>query len=208
MKKLLIVGAGGHGKVVAEAALSTNEWGEVLFLDAKFPRLNELLGYPVIGTIDEAKNFLNEFRYAVVAVGDAVARMRLINKLTVLGFRLPVIIHQRAWVSPSANLGEGSVVFSGAVINANASLEMGCIVNTAAIVEHDCCLGAGVHLSPNAALGGECVIGDCSWIGVGANIINGIRIGEGVTVGAGAAVVRSVASGRTVVGVPAKEKCK
>jgi len=208
MSRLLIVGAGGHGKVVAEAAVSTGNWDEIAFLDAKYPAIKKVLIYPVIGNVDNAVNFLPDFDSTVVAIGNSDIRMNIINDLHESGFLLPTIIHSTACISPSATLDAGSVVFAHAVINADARLGRGCIVNTSAIIEHDCCLEDGVHICPNASVGGGVEVGECSWIGIGSSVVHYIKIGDRVIIGAGAAVTENVEAGLTVVGVPAKRIVK
>ena len=208
MNNLLIVGAGGHGKVVSDAAFSMGCWDNIAFLDAKYPDLKEVIGYSVIGSVDQAVEFLKKYPSVVVAVGDNNIRMNLMDDLVGKGFSIPVIIHRSAWVSPSASLGEGSVVFANAVINASAQLGRGTVVNTSSIIEHDCCLGDGVHICPGVCMGGGVTIGNRSFIGVGSSIIHSVDLGVGVTVGAGAVVAGNIQSGFTVVGVPAKQIVK
>ena len=202
--RLLIVGAGGHGKVVAETALASGRWKEVAFLDGRYPQLSSAIGWPVVGSDAEPAGFLNDHPEAFVAIGDNQIRVSRILALQALGFRVPALVHPAAWVSPSAILGAGSVVMAGGIINACADLGRGCIVNTGATVDHDCVLADGVHISPGAHVGGASAIGERSWVGVGAAIRHGVRIGADVMIGAGAAVVGDLPSGVTAIGVPAR----
>ncbi len=206
-ERLMVVGAGGHGKVVADAARLAAAHRELAFFDDRFPELQTAGGHwPVIGKLEDiaSPDFAgDEF---VVAIGDNRRRLQVQDTLIRLQRTLATIIHPAAIVSSYARIGRGSVVFAGAVINVDAQLGEACIVNTAASIDHDCVLGRGVHLSPGVRLGGGVRIGNASWVGIGAVVRQDIEIGADVVVGAGAAVVSDVASGLTVLGVPAKAR--
>lgn len=204
MSRLLIVGAGGHGKVVAEAALASKNWNEIAFLDGRSPELRRVLDWSVIGKDTEAERFRADYPECVVAIGDNRLRVARLAALENAGFRLPVIVHPACWVSPSARIGAGTVLVAGAIVNAAATLGRGCIVNTGATVDHDCVLGDGVHVAPGAHVGGDATIGARTWVGMGAAVRHGVKIGTDVMVGAGAAVVEDLPDGVTVVGVPAR----
>lgn len=207
MSSLLIVGAGGHARVVADAALTTGKWQRVCFVDDA-PGASSRLGLPIVGTSTDLSRLRTEFDAAAVGIGDAHARLRLIEQCRQLGFDLPAIVHPTAAVSSFATLGAGVVVFAQAAINPGATLDEGCIVNTGATVDHDCNLQAGVHVCPGAHLAGSVQVAARSWIGIGACVKQGVRIGADVTVGAGAAVVCDIEAGLTVTGVPARPKAK
>jgi sugar O-acyltransferase (sialic acid O-acetyltransferase NeuD family) len=204
MSGLLIVGAGGHGKVVAETAEALGRWARIAFLDDRHAGLDGTLRWPVLGAPAEASRWLGEYDAATIAVGYSATRLRLLELMRAQGFALPALVHPTAWVSPSARLGEGCVVFAQAVIQADAVLGRGVIVNTSASVDHDCRLGDGVHLCPGARLAGEVVVGAASWIGIGSSVIQQINIGANVTIGAGAVVIGNIESGCVAVGVPAR----
>ena len=204
MSKLLIIGAGGHGKVVAEAAMSMKRWEAVVFLDDRYRELDGSLPWPVIGSLEPVAKNYTEYTDIVVAVGDGRKRLELLDRYIAQGFNAPLLIQAGAWISPSARLGAGSVVLAQAAVNASAQIGRGCIINTGASVDHDCVLGDGVHVCPGVHLGGEVTVGRLSWVGIGASVIQQVRIGEGVTIGAGAAVVSDVHDMHTVAGVPAK----
>jgi sugar O-acyltransferase (sialic acid O-acetyltransferase NeuD family) len=206
MAGLLILGAGGHAKVVAEAALATGRWGEVAFLDDRFPALREVLGWPVLGVLADAPAHRARYPEAVVAIGHARTRLRVQNDLQRNGFVLPVVVHPTAWVSPSASLGEGTVVFAQVAVNACVRAGAACIFNTGCSVDHDAALGDGVHVCPGARVAGEVTVGDATWLGIGSSVIQRVRVGADVTVGAGAAVVRDLPDGVTAVGVPARAR--
>lgn len=204
MSGLLIVGAGGHGKVVADTALETGCWQEIAFLDARYPELQHNDVAPVIGTEGDAGRVRDRFPELVVAIGNSSLRISLLEKFRELGFRLADVIHPRAFVSRDVVLGGGCVVFAQAAINRSARLGLGCIVNTGATVDHDCLLGNGVHCCPGSHLGGGVRIGDFSWVGIGASVIQQISIGARVTLGAGSAVISDIPDHATAVGVPAR----
>jgi sugar O-acyltransferase (sialic acid O-acetyltransferase NeuD family) len=207
MKNLVIIGAGGHGLVVADAAELMGEWQNVYFMDTKYPdplRVNEI---QVISQEEfAALNF--EITDVAVAVGDNVKRLALIKEYINNGYNCPVIKHPSAIISRSASLGIGTVVLANAVINPKAILGIACIINTAAVIEHQCVLGDGVHVSPTACLAGNVSVGAYSWIAAGAVVINNIHIGHNVIVGAGSVVITDLSSDQCVVGVPAREKNK
>lgn len=201
---LLIVGAGGHGKAVADAAACMDAWDEIAFVDRKYPALSANGRWPVIADQSDLRALRTRFAQATVAVGDAATRLRLLDELRTQGFEIPVIRHPSAVVAVDAALAEGVVILAGAIVNTGARIGRGCIVNTAASIDHDCVLGEGVHVCPGARLAGEVTVGDRGWIGIGASVIQQRKIGMASTVGAGAAVIRDVADGVTVGGVPAR----
>jgi sugar O-acyltransferase (sialic acid O-acetyltransferase NeuD family) len=201
---LLIVGAGGHGKSVADAAMCMGEWDEIAFVDRKHPALSANGRWPVIAGQDDLSALRALFPQATVAVGNAVTRLQLLDELKARGFAIPAIRHPSAVIAPDVALDEGVVILAGAIINTGARIGRGCIVNTGASVDHDCMLGEGVHVCPGARLAGEVAVGDRAWIGIGASVIQQRKIGKASTVGAGAAVIHDVADGATVGGVPAK----
>ncbi len=203
MSGLLILGAGGHGRVVADAAKTSGRWTDIAFLDDRCSGMDEVDCVPVLGDLASAPSHLPRFADAAVAVGDNIVRLRIMDTLRKAGFDLPPVVHASAAVSESARIDAGCVVFAGCVINPGAVLGEGCIVNTAATVDHDCRLGAGVHLSPGVHLGGQVVVGARAWLGVGVSVRNGIEIGEDTIVGVGAAVVSDLPKGVVATGVPA-----
>ena len=204
MNSLLILGAGGHGKVVADAALAGTCWREVAFLDDLAPRVSAVLGLAVMGGFAALDRFAGRFSHAVVAVGDARVRLALIGELERVGYSIALIVHPRATVSPFAKLAAGTVVMAGAVVNPDVTVGTGGIVNTGACVDHDCTLGAGVHVCPGVHLAGNVLVGERTWLGIGSCAKQGVRIGCDVVVGAGATVTADVRDGITVVGTPAR----
>lgn len=196
MRALRIIGAGGHGRVLADIAEAMG-YSDIAFLDGAFPDLSRSGAWDVIGTPAD----LGDGEYAL-GVGDNKTRMGLLESIPC---DLATLIHPSAVVSPHATIGAGSVICAGAAIGPFATLGAGCILNTGCSVDHDCTLGEGVHLSPGARLGGGVQIGACAWIGIGAVVREYKSIGADALVGAGAAVITDIPEGVRFGGVPAKE---
>jgi sugar O-acyltransferase (sialic acid O-acetyltransferase NeuD family) len=204
MTGLVIVGAGGHGRVVADSAKELGSWDRVAFLDDDDELARSMAGYPVLGAVACAVSYQAAYADLIVAIGDNTRRIAILREHAKLGFRLPSIVHPRAWVSSSVVIEEGAVVFALAAVNCDATIGFGAIVNTGATVDHDCALADGVHVCPGAHLAGGVSVGARSWIGTGACVVPSVRIGADAVIGAGAAVIDDVPSRCTVVGVPAK----
>lgn len=204
MNGLLIVGAGGHGKVVADTAIEIGRWEKIAFLDDKYPLITSTLNWPVLGTIEQASSFIKDYSELTVAIGNNSLRVELLRRFYGMRFVLPSIVHPTAFVSRAAILEAGSVVFAQSAINASSKIGLGSIINTGVTVDHDCILGEGVHLSPGVHLGGEVTIGNYSWLGVGSTVIEQISIGEKVIIGAGSVIVDNLPGNVTVVGVPGR----
>ncbi len=204
MTDLIIIGAGGHGKVVADVARRRKQWSNISFLDDRFPELDSVLNFPVIGRLESLNKIKSKNIDVVVAIGDNQARLMWVKRINKMCLNLVNIIDPSAVISESAHIGAGTVVFPNAVINADASLGLANIINTSAQVEHDCMLSDGVHLSPGGKLGGNVTLGLCCWIGIGVSVKQGIHIGANTIVGVGAAVVDDLPDNIIAVGVPAK----
>lgn len=203
MKRLAILGASGHGKVVAETALQCG-WQSIVFFDDAWPDVQHNGSWAVVGNTQTLMAQLLNFDGVVVGIGNNHIRLEKTRQLKALNAPLITLVHPSAVVSNTVLLGSGSVVFAGAVIQIDSQLGEACIVNTRASVDHDCSLRDGVHICPGAALAGAVAVGECSWIGIGASVKQQVNMGSNVTVGAGAAVIRDVPSGQTVIGVPAR----
>jgi len=206
---LLILGCGGHAKVVAETALASGLITTIAFVDDRCSSPGDLppvLGWPVLGPLAHAlePSLREQFVAAAVAIGHAATRLHWLEQLRAAGYGLPVLIHPAAWVSPSAEIGCGSVIFAQVVVQAQAVIGAGAILNTSCSIDHDVQLADGVHVCPGARLAGEVHVGERSWIGIGASLIQQVRIGNYVTIGAGAAVISDLPDGVTAVGVPAR----
>lgn len=203
MKTLAIVGASGHGKVVADAALTSGRWDKVVFYDDAWPEKSGNGIFEVIGN-SASLVALEDKPEVIVAIGDNKVRLVKQMELVKNGFVIATLVHPTATIATSVNLGSGTVVLAGAVINADARVGAGCIVNSNAVVEHDCELATAVHISPGASLAGGVSVGEASWIGIGAVVIQAINIGKNVVVGAGSVVIDHLPDNVTAVGVPVK----
>ena len=204
MTRLLIIGGGGHGAVVAEAAIASGSWSEILFLDDELTG-QCVLDHPVAGSVSELSGFLDDNTESLVAIGNNRQRLELLDRISENDGATATVIHPKAWISPSATISPGVVICAGVIVNARASIGPGCILNTGATIDHDCVIHAGAHISPGANLAGCVTIGMRTWVGIGSSVREGINIGKDSIVGAGAAVVEDVNDGVSVGGVPARE---
>lgn len=203
MKRLAIIGASGHGKVVADAA-SCGGWKGIVFFDDAWPTLTHVFDWRVAGRTEDLFRDVHHFDGVVIAIGNNAVRQSIAKKFNETDVVLSTIVHPTACISRFATIGQGSVVLAGAVLNPDCHIGDNCIINTNATIEHDCVLENGVHVSPNASLGGHVYVGNLSWIGIGASVKQATVIGMRVMVGAGAAVVSNIPDNVTVVGVPAR----
>ncbi|MGN6144589.1 MAG: acetyltransferase [Mesorhizobium sp.] len=197
-----MLGRGGHGRVVADAALEYG-YDDVAFLDDADPARHPP-GARVLGPFAARADFMADWPAAIAAVGNGDLRLRLFQDLRKLGFETPNIVHPSAVVSRGALLGNGVFVAAGAIINTDTRIGDAVIVNTGARIDHDCEVGAGSHIAPGATLSGSVVVGRRTWLGTGCSVRQGVKIGENVVVGVGTAVVSDLADGQTYVGVPAR----
>ncbi len=197
--KLTIIGASGHGKVVADIAEKCG-YNEIIFLDDN-PELSHCGNYPVVGASSLAKDITNDL---FVAIGNNTIRARILEQLLSEGHSIATLIHPNAVLPNDVEIGKGSVVMAGVVINPNVRIGHGCIVNTCSSIDHDCQIGDYVHVSVGAHLCGTVSIGSCTWIGAGATVINNLSICEDCLVGAGAVVVNNIMDAGKYIGIPAK----
>lgn len=202
LSQLWVLGGGGHGRVVADAARATQRWANIVFFDDALAEGATVGCWQVRGASAEfcACESVNVDR--IVAIGDNRHRHEAMGRCQ--GRPLAVVVHPAAVVSPDAQLGAGTFVAAGAVVGIGAHLGGGVIVNTGASVDHDSHLGTAVHIGPGARLGGGVTVGDRSWIGLGASVRHQIRIGTDAVVGAGAVVVAAVPDNCVVAGNPAR----
>ena len=195
MKKLIIIGASGHGKVIADIAVK-NGYEDIVFLDDG-EDIKECAGFPVAGKTSMVAEMVGD---KVIAIGNAEIREKISKDI-----RTVTLIHPDAVISRRVEISEGTVVMAGAVINSDAKIGKGCIINTGASIDHDCLIGDYCHVSVGAHVAGTCHIGDKTWIGAGATVSNNVNICSGCMVGAGAVVIKDIGEAGTYVGSPAKK---
>ena len=199
MKKIAIIGASGHGKVVADIA-KKNGYESIVFLDDN--ESVQMCGdYPVIGNAKKASELNCD---VIVAIGNAKVRQRIQEELIRGSVHIVSLIHPNAVIADDVPIGVGTGVMAGAIINPGATIGDGVIVNTSASVDHDCIIEDYVHVSVGAHVAGTVHIGMGTWIGAGAVVSNNITIGNDCMIGAGAVVIRDMSDACTVVGNPAK----
>lgn len=202
MRKLNIIGASGHGKVIADIALNRG-YEDIAFLDAD-ESITDCLGFLVYGPSLEEAAYRDEDFF--VAVGNGKARERLFGELDGKGLSIVSLIHPAAVLGQRVQIGRGTAVMAGAVINPDTVIGQGCIINTGATVDHDNQIGDFVHVSVGAHLAGTVFVGKGTWIGAGATVSNNISLCGGCMIGAGAVVVKDIDEAGTYIGVPARRK--
>jgi sugar O-acyltransferase (sialic acid O-acetyltransferase NeuD family) len=204
MKKLVILGAGGHAKVVIESAQAMGNFDSIVALDDRYPALNAVLDIPVVGPFQHYAEVCTPDAFAFVAIGDNVRRAQWLTILASQNIALATIIHPQSWISPSARLGAGVFVAPLAAISSMSQVGLGSIINTSAVVGHDCVVETCAHIAPHATIVGGAHVGHLAWVGMGANVLGGVTIGHQAIIGAGSVVREAVLAKQTVVGVPAR----
>lgn len=207
MEKIVLIGAGGHCKVIIDIIKSTNEYEIVGIIDRE-QNSDSILNVPIIGNDSKLKKIYDSgIHNAFICIGalnNINLRNVIHNNLELIGFKFPVLIHKNSIVSEFAYIESGTCVMAGAIINAGSYIGKNCIVNTGCIIEHDCKIGNNTHISPNVSIAGGTTVGDNTHVGIGSSIIQGIILGNNVTIGAGAVVINNIDDNGLAVGVPAK----
>ncbi|QWI53137.1 acetyltransferase [Bacillus mycoides] len=201
-KPLLIIGAGGHGKVIADIALKMNEWKYIAFLDDN-EDVKTSMGIEIIDKSTSASKYIKEYDL-FVGIGNNTIRKKVQEQLEDQGAIIPVLIHPSAIIGEQVYLEAGTVVMAGAIINCCTKIGKGCIINTASTIDHDNIIEDYVHISPGAHLAGTVKVGSGTWLAIGSVVINNINITNECKIGAGAVVIRDITETGTYVGVPAK----
>lgn len=200
--KLLIIGASGHGKVVADIALKMNKWQSIVFLDDNGNQRSSM-GLEIIGTSDEVNKYIDEYE-VFVGIGNNSTRKKIYEKLEIIGANIPVLIHPNAVIGNQVDIGAGTVVMAGAIINSCTKLGKGCIINTGSTIDHDNNISDFVHISPGVHLAGTVKIGQESWLGIGSVVSNNVKITNSCIIGAGGVVVMDITESGVYVGVPVR----
>ncbi len=200
MNSLIIIGASGHGKVIADIAMRCG-YTSISFLDDN-TAVTTCMGFSVIGVTEDAEKYIDsDF---IVAIGNSQIRETVQSKLAIKGFHLVTLIHPNAVIARDVKIGAGTVVMAGSVVNPGSVIGNGCIVNTGATVDHDNMIEDYVHVSVGCHLAGTVTVGKSTWIGAGAIVSNNVSICGGCMIGAGAVVVKDISQSGTYVGVPAE----
>lgn len=197
--RLVIIGAGGHGKVIADNALK-NGYTDICFADDN--ATGECIGFPIIGKTDEIEAMNDGKTDFIIGIGNNAVRKAIAEKYNV---NWVTLIHPSAQIAFNASIGKGTVIMAGAVVNVCSTVGNHCIINSNAVVEHDNVIEDYVHISPKAALGGTVYIGEQTHVGLGAAVKNNIKICSKCVIGAGAVAVKNIECCGTYTGVPAKE---
>jgi len=205
--KMVLWGAGGHGRVVLDAARRQALHEPVAFLEDSLTvkEQGNHCGLPILcGREHLARLRRDGVRGMVIAIGEEATRMALATISVDAGFELCTVVHPSAVVCSDVHVGAGTVIFAGAVLQTGSEIGSNAIINTCASVDHDCRIGDGTQLAPRVALGGRVKIGDLSFVGIGAIVVNRIAIGRNCLIGAGAVVVRDIPDHSVAYGVPAR----
>lgn len=201
-EKLLIIGASGHGRVIADIALKMNKWQSIAFLDDN-ENVGSSMGIQIIDKSASISKYIDDYDF-FVGIGNNVIREKIQRQLEAEEASIPVLIHPSAIIGEQVYLEAGTVVMAGAVINCCTKIGKGCIINTASTVDHDNVIEDYVHVSPGAHLAGTVKVGRGTWLGAGSVVSNNINITHSCIIGAGAVVIRDITESRTYVGVPVR----
>ena len=206
-KKIVLIGGGGHCKVVISILKKLDKF-EIAGIVDNYKARSLISGVKIIGIDDDLRDtYKSGIHYALITIGstkDNTKRYRLFKMAGEIGYNFPVIISPEAIVDESVKIDEGTVIMLGCIINIDSSIGKNCIINTGSIIEHDCKIGDHCHIAPGVHISGAVNIGELSFIGISATIIQGIKIGRNVTIGAGAVVMNDFPDNVIALGNPAK----
>ncbi|MBU9723075.1 MULTISPECIES: acetyltransferase [Bacillaceae] len=201
--KLLIIGASGHGKVVADIALKMNKWQNIHFLDDD-KSIKSSMGLKVIGASDDVYTHIDEYDI-FVGIGNNATRQKIHEMLETFGASIPVLIHPNAVIGSFVDIGIGTAIMAGVIVNCCTKIGKSCIINTGSAIDHDNDIEDFVHISPGAQLAGTVKVGQGSWLGIGSVVSNNITITNQCKVGAGSVVVKDISIPGIYVGIPARK---
>ena len=203
---LYIIGAGGHGKVVADISSILKRYETISFFDDNKSKGSFILDYQILDEInyDKIQSLNHKDNFFFVAIGNSFIRKEIQNKLLDLKINIATIIHPMTSISKFSKIGLGTLICAGAIIGPDANIGKGCILNHSCTIDHDCNLGNYVHICPHSSLSGGVDFGDLSLLGTGARVIQGKKIGSNCTIGAGAVVINNIPNNKKAIGVPAE----
>ena len=199
-KKLIILGAGGHGKILDDIAL-LNGYEEIYFLDDNYKKEYP---YRILGKINTFADYIDDYNF-IIAIGNNKIRQSLFKLIYNANGEIINLIHPNAIIAADVQLERGIAIMAGCVVNSGAVIKNGCIINTSVSIDHDTVIGEFVHISPGCHLAGEITVGSETWIGIGSNIINNIFMVEKCVLGAGSVVIKDINEPGTYVGVPVRK---
>ncbi|WP_394138436.1 acetyltransferase [Cytobacillus oceanisediminis] len=200
--KLLIIGASGHGKVVADIALKMNKWNAIAFLDDN-ESLKSSMGLEVLGTSSDVKKYIDQYQI-FVGIGNNATRQKIHLMLEGAGASIPSLIHPNSTIGEQVEIGIGTAVMAGAVINCCTKIGKGCIINTGSTIDHDNRIEDFVHISPGAHLAGTVKVGQGAWLGIGSVVSNNVNITANCKIGAAGVVIKDITEPGTYVGGPVR----
>ncbi|WP_226581091.1 acetyltransferase [Halobacillus litoralis] len=208
MRKVVVIGNGGHSKVIQDLITSYSDLTISAILDDRFQETVEVKGI-IKGPLSSISSFIdNKGCYFIIAIGDNKLRKRIEAKLRLPKDRYLSLVDKTANLSPSARIGNGTVIMAKAVVNTDTSVGDHAIINTGAIVEHDNRIESFVHVAPGVTLTGNVEVGEGSLIGAGSVIVPGITVGKWCVAGAGSTVINDLSDYNTAVGTPARSVTK
>lgn len=202
-RDVILLGAGGHAKVLLDALKLTGVQVKGVVDPALAGTSKLWRGIPVIGNDDDLLKLKPDHVVLINGTGSlpySSLRQRLFHRFTESGFQFMSVIHPSALIGAGVALGEGAQIMAGVIIQADTTIGNNSIINTGALVDHDCVIGRDVHLAPGVVVSGGVCIGDGAHIGTGSSIIQGVSIGAGAIVGAGTVVVKDVPERHKLLG--------
>lgn len=202
-ENLIIIGAGGHGKVAADIAMAMKQWETISFLDDDGSK-KRVMGIEVVGNLADVKSFIRSAD-CFVAIGANDRRKEIVENLISEGAHIPSLIHPKAVIGSRVMIDIGTIIMAGVVINSCTTIGKACIINTGATIDHESIIGDFVHIAPGASLAGNVVVGNNSRIGIGSTIANQVKIANDCDIGAGSLVVKDICHPGVYVGSPARK---
>ena len=203
---LYIVGAGGHGKVVADLSRLLNNYDNIFFLDDNKKVGSYVLDYKIVNKVDYKyiTKISNNENVFFVALGNCQIRKKIQNNLVNMDKNIATLIHPLTSISRFSKIGIGTLICAGAVLGPDSIIGDGCILNHSSTVDHDCIVGDFTHISPHSSISGNVTFGELSFLGSGARIIEGKSVGKNSIIGSGAVVISDIPDNKVAKGIPAK----